>query len=58
MLLSSGPLPFEVARPRLEREHFPDRAGKVMHIINEMRGGHGHDPKLLQPDARRGPWGR
>src|SRR3954466_15067000 len=42
-------LPFEVAplfRAWLD-EHFPDRAAKVMHIIQSMRGGKDNDPNFF-----------
>ena len=47
-------LPFEVAplfRAWLD-EHFPDRADKVMHIIQSLRGGKRQRSRFLQPDAR------
>jgi len=51
-------LPFEVAplfRAWLD-EHFPDRAGKVMHIINAMRGGKDNDPNWFSRMRGSGPW--
>jgi DNA repair photolyase len=51
-------LPFEVAplfRAWLD-EHFPDRAGKVMHIINVMRGGKDNDPNFHTRMRGQGPW--
>jgi DNA repair photolyase len=51
-------LPFEVAplfRAWLD-EHFPDRAGKVMHIIREMRGGKDNDPDFFSRMRGQGPW--
>ena len=47
-------LPFEVAplfRAWLD-EHFPDRADKVMHIIQSLARRQGQRPELVQPDAR------
>ena len=52
-------LPFEVAplfRAWLD-EHFPDRADKVMHIIQLAARRQGQRPQLVQPDARLGPLG-
>ncbi len=51
-------LPFEVAplfRAWLD-EHFPDRAGKVMHIIRSMRGGRDNDPDWFSRMRGEGPW--
>jgi DNA repair photolyase len=51
-------LPFEVAplfRAWLD-EHFPDRAGKVMHIIRQMRGGKDNDPDFFSRMRGQGPW--
>jgi len=51
-------LPFEVAplfRAWLE-EHYPDRAGKVMHIIQSMRGGRDNDPNWFSRMRGSGPW--
>jgi DNA repair photolyase len=51
-------LPYEVAplfRAWLD-EHFPDRADKVMHIINEMRGGRDNDPNFFTRMHGQGPW--
>jgi DNA repair photolyase len=47
-------LPHEVAplfRAWLD-EHYAERAAKVMHTIQSMRGGKDNDPKLVQPHAR------
>jgi DNA repair photolyase len=51
-------LPFEVAplfRAWLD-EHFPDRADKVMHIIQSMRGGKDNDPNFFSRMRGSGPW--
>jgi DNA repair photolyase len=51
-------LPFEVAplfRAWLD-EHFPDRAAKVMHIIQSMRGGKDNDPDWFSRMRGQGPW--
>jgi DNA repair photolyase len=51
-------LPFEVAplfRAWLD-EHFPDRAAKVMHIIQSMRGGKDNDPNWFSRMRGQGPW--
>jgi DNA repair photolyase len=51
-------LPWEVAplfRAWLD-EHYPDRAGKVMNIINEIRGGRDNDPGFGSRMRGRGPW--
>jgi DNA repair photolyase len=51
-------LPFEVAplfRAWLE-EHFPDRAGKVMAIIQSLRGGRDNDPNWFSRMRGQGPW--
>lgn len=52
-------LPFEVAplfRAWLDA-HFPDRAGKVMSIIQQMRGGRDNDPGFHSRMRAAGPWG-
>jgi DNA repair photolyase len=51
-------LPHEVAplfRAWLET-HFPDRAGKVMAIIREIRGGRDNDPDFHSRMKGQGPW--
>jgi DNA repair photolyase len=51
-------LPHEVAplfRAWLE-EHFPDRAGKVMSIIQSMRDGRDNDPGFGSRMRGKGPW--
>jgi len=51
-------LPFEVAplfRAWLET-HFPDRAGKVMAIIQSLRGGRDNDPEFFTRMRGQGPW--
>ncbi len=51
-------LPHEVAplfRAWLE-EHYPDRAGKVMAIIREMRGGRDNDPDFGSRMKGQGVW--
>jgi DNA repair photolyase len=51
-------LPFEVAplfRAWLD-EHFPDRAGKVMSIIQSLRGGKDNDPNFFTRLQGFGPW--
>ena len=52
-------LPHEVAplfRAWLDA-HFPDRAAKVMAIIQEMRGGKDNDPNFHTRMRAQGPWG-
>ena len=51
-------LPWEVAplfRAWLD-EHFPDRADKVMHIIQSIRGGKDNDPGFFTRMRGSGPW--
>lgn len=51
-------LPHEVAplfRAWLDA-HYPDRAEKVMHIINDLRGGRDNDPNFGSRMRGRGPW--
>ena len=51
-------LPHEVAplfRAWLD-EHYPDRAAKVMHIINDMRGGKDNDPNWFSRMRGQGAW--
>ena len=51
-------LPHEVAplfRAWLDA-HFPERAAKVMHIINDIRGGRDNDPDFGTRMRGRGPW--
>lgn len=51
-------LPWEVAplfRAWLET-HFPDRAGKVMAIVRQMRGGRDNDPDFGTRMQGSGPW--
>ena len=51
-------LPFEVAplfRAWLD-EHYPDRAAKVMAIINSMRRGRDNDPDFFSRMRGQGPW--
>jgi DNA repair photolyase len=51
-------LPFEVAplfRAWLD-EHFPDRAHKVMAIIQDLRGGRDNDPNFFTRMRGRGAW--
>jgi DNA repair photolyase len=51
-------LPWEVAplfRAWLD-EHFPDRAGKVMALINAIRGGRDNDPGFVSRMRGQGPW--
>jgi len=51
-------LPHEVAplfRAWLD-EHFPDRAGKVMAIIQSLRGGRDNDPDFFTRMKGQGPW--
>ncbi|QAY78601.1 PA0069 family radical SAM protein [Sphingosinicella sp. BN140058] len=51
-------LPHEVAplfRAWLD-EHFGDRAGKVMNIIRELRGGRDNDPDFFTRMRGSGPW--
>jgi DNA repair photolyase len=51
-------LPFEVAplfRAWLDT-HFPDRAGKVMSMIQSIRGGRDNDPNFSSRMRGTGPW--
>jgi DNA repair photolyase len=51
-------LPHEVAplfRAWLD-EHFPDRAAKVMSIIQQIRGGRDNDPRFFTRMEGQGPW--
>lgn len=51
-------LPYEVAplfRAWLD-EHFPERAGKVMSIIQQLRGGRDNDPDFYSRMRGQGPW--
>jgi DNA repair photolyase len=51
-------LPYEVAplfRAWLD-EHYPDRAEKVMSIIQSMRGGRDNDPNFFSRMKGSGPW--
>jgi DNA repair photolyase len=51
-------LPHEVA-PLFKAwldEHFPDRAGKVMSIIHQLRGGRDNDPNFFTRMQGQGPW--
>ena len=51
-------LPWEVAplfRAWLD-EHFPDRAGKVMHTIQSLRGGKDNDAGFFTRMRGSGPW--
>jgi DNA repair photolyase len=51
-------LPHEVAplfRAWLD-EHYPERAGKVMSIIRQMRGGRDNDPNWFTRMSGVGPW--
>jgi DNA repair photolyase len=51
-------LPHEVAplfRAWLD-EHFPDRASKVMSIIQQIRGGRDNDPNFFTRMQGQGPW--
>jgi DNA repair photolyase len=51
-------LPYEVAplfRAWLE-EHYPDRAAKVMNIIQSIRGGRDNDPNWFSRMQGSGPW--
>ena len=51
-------LPHEVAplfRDWL-KEHFPDRAGKVMSVIRSMRGGRDNDPNFFSRMRGQGAW--
>ena len=51
-------LPWEVAplfRAWLD-EHYPDRAGKVMAIIQSIRGGRDNDPEFGSRMRGQGPW--
>lgn len=36
--------------------HFPERAAKVMHIIQQMRGGRDNDPRFHERMRAEGPW--
>ena len=36
--------------------HYPDRAGKVMRIVGELRGGKDNDPAFFNRMRGRGPW--
>ena len=36
--------------------HFPDRAARVMHHINAMRGGKDNDPRFFARFAAQGPY--
>jgi DNA repair photolyase len=38
------------------RQHFPDRAGKVMSVIRQMRGGRDNDPNFFSRMRGQGPW--
>ncbi|MDZ3831193.1 MAG: PA0069 family radical SAM protein [Sphingopyxis sp.] len=51
-------LPFEVAplfRAWLA-DHYPDRAGKVMHMVQDIRGGRDNDPGYFTRMKGRGVW--
>lgn len=51
-------LPYEVAplfRAWLD-EHYPDRAAKVMNIIQSLRGGRDNDPNFFTRMQGSGPW--
>jgi DNA repair photolyase len=51
-------LPWEVA-PLFKAwldEHFPERAGKVMSIIHQLRGGRDNDPNFFTRMQGQGPW--
>jgi len=51
-------LPHEVAplfRAWLD-QHFPDRADRVMHIIQSLRGGRDNDPSFFSRMCGSGPW--
>jgi DNA repair photolyase len=51
-------LPHEVA-PLFHdwlKQHFPDRAGKVMSVIRSMRGGRDNDPNFFTRMAGQGAW--
>jgi len=51
-------LPWEVA-PLFKAwldEHFSDRAGKVMAIMHELRGGRDNDPNFFTRMQGQGPW--
>ena len=51
-------LPWEVAplfRAWLDT-HYPDRAGKVMAIIDSLRGGRDNDPEFFTRMRGQGPW--
>ncbi|WP_164114533.1 PA0069 family radical SAM protein [Sphingorhabdus sp. Alg239-R122] len=51
-------LPHEVAPLFIAwlEAHFPDRKGKVMHIIQSIRGGHNNDPNFFDRFRGKGPW--
>lgn len=36
--------------------HYPDRAGKVMRIVGELRGGKDNDPAFFSRMRGKGPW--
>ena len=36
--------------------HFPDRAGKVMSIVRQLRGGRDNDPDFFTRMQGQGPW--
>jgi DNA repair photolyase len=51
-------LPFEVAplfRAWLSA-HYPDRADKVMHMVQDIRGGRDNDPDFFTRMKGRGVW--
>lgn len=51
-------LPWEVA-PLFKAwldEHFPERAGKVMSIVHQLRGGKDNDPNFFTRMQGQGPW--
>jgi len=51
-------LPFEVAplfRAWLDA-HYPDRAAKVMHMVQDIRGGRDNDPEYFSRMKGRGVW--
>jgi DNA repair photolyase len=53
-------LPHEVAplfRAWLD-EHYPERAAKVMHIIQSLRGGRDNDPNFFTRMQGSGPWAK
>ena len=37
-------------------QHFPERAGKVMSVIRQMRGGRDNDPNFFSRMRGQGPW--